>query len=44
LPRARLGDFFDAYVALDPNGPVAFTAQSNGGFEPKNFGTSAWAA
>lgn len=35
---------FDTYVTLNPNGPVAFSAQLDGGFEPNNFGTSAWAA
>ncbi|HTS80154.1 MAG TPA: outer membrane beta-barrel protein [Myxococcaceae bacterium] len=35
---------FDTYVTVNPNGPVAFNAQFDGGFEPNNFGTSAWAA
>ena len=35
---------FDTYVTFNPNGPVAFNAHFDGGFEPNNFGTSAWAA
>src|SRR5262249_16521793 len=35
---------FDTYVTLNPDGPVAFSLQLDGGVEPNNFGTSAWAA
>jgi hypothetical protein len=35
---------FDTYLALYPNRWFSFLAQADGGFEPNNFGVSAWAA
>ena len=35
---------FDTYVTVNPDGLVALNVEFDGGFEPNNFGTSAWAA
>ncbi|HVP61385.1 MAG TPA: outer membrane beta-barrel protein [Myxococcaceae bacterium] len=37
-------NLFDTYLTLFPSSPVALSVQFDGGFEPNNFGTSAWAA